>query len=301
MEIKNLESFIQAAELGSFTKAAEKLGYTHSSISLRIKQLEEELGTQLFERINHTVKLTSSGYEMLELAHRIIRTAQEMKKKAAQPELLKGHIRIAAAESISLSLFQRGFDQFRRDFPHISFTVTTASTEEMFRMLNQNEADLVYTLDRHIYDQAYVIAAEEPVACHFTAAAGHPFSLRQDLTLEELILEPFILTEKGMSYRKLLDEFLASRSLSLEPFLELGHTGMICRLLEKGLGISYLPDYATEQSVREGRLVRLRIPDVSIHVWKQLLYHRNKWISRELKAVINYFKSQSSPAALSFL
>lgn len=58
MEIRNLESFIQVAELGSFTKAAESLGYTQSSVSTQIRQLENELGIPLFERINHSVKLT---------------------------------------------------------------------------------------------------------------------------------------------------------------------------------------------------------------------------------------------------
>ena len=94
-----------------------------------------------------------------------------------------------------------------------------------------------------------------------------------------------------MSYRRLLDQHLASLSVTLEPFLELGHTGLICRLLEKGLGISYLPDYVTEQGVREGKLIRLHVPEIRIDIWKQLLYHRNKWISQELKAVIDYFQA----------
>ena len=289
MEIRNLESFIQAAELGSFTRAAEKLGYTQSSISLRIRQLEEELGTQLFERINHTVKLTSSGIEMLALAQQIVRTAEEMKKQAEQPRIPSGHIRIAMAESLSHTLFQEDFTRFHSRFPHISFNVTAASTEEMFRMLNQNEADLVFTLDQHIYDRNYIIAAEEPVACHFAASATHPLS-RRSLSLEDLTRESFILTEKGMSYRRLLDQQLASRSITLEPFLELGHTGLICRLLEKGLGISYLPDYVTEQGVHSGKLIRLHVPEIRMEIWKQLLYHRNKWISPELKTVISYFQ-----------
>ena len=65
MELKNLETFIQVAELSSFTKAADKLGYSQSTISFQIKQLETSLDTQLFERINHTVTLTQRGKEVL--------------------------------------------------------------------------------------------------------------------------------------------------------------------------------------------------------------------------------------------
>ena len=61
MDTKNLDTFIQVAELGSFTKAAEKLGCSQSTVSFQIKQLENSLDIRLFERINHTVKITEQG------------------------------------------------------------------------------------------------------------------------------------------------------------------------------------------------------------------------------------------------
>ena len=73
MDIKNLITFIQVAELSNFTKAAQTLGYSQSTISFQIKQLEQELDCQLFERINHTVALTERGRELLEYAHKITR------------------------------------------------------------------------------------------------------------------------------------------------------------------------------------------------------------------------------------
>ena len=170
----------------------------------------------------------------------------------------------------------------------------------MFRMLNQNEADLVYTLDQHIYDRNYIIAAEEPVACHFAASASHPLSSSGSLTLDDLTWESFILTEKGMSYPA------PSGSVSGQPFhysgafSELGHTGLICRLLEKGLGVSYLPDYVTEQGVREGKLIRLHVPEVRIDIWKQLLYHRNKWISPGAESSHRLFSGATADQRLSF-
>lgn len=84
MEIRNLESFIQVAELGSFTKAAESLGYTQSSVSTQIRQLEKELGIPLFERINHRVRLTEKGKEILNLTHELFRTAEAIKKNSGQ-------------------------------------------------------------------------------------------------------------------------------------------------------------------------------------------------------------------------
>ena len=71
MELRNLITFTHVAELGSFTKAAEQLGYSQSTISFQIKQLEEELGCLLFERINHTISLTVRGRELVSYAHQV--------------------------------------------------------------------------------------------------------------------------------------------------------------------------------------------------------------------------------------
>ena len=84
MEIRNLESFIQVAALGSFTRAAESMGYTQSSVSTQIQNLESELGIPLFERINHSVKLTEKGKEILSLAHQLFRTVDAIKKNGGQ-------------------------------------------------------------------------------------------------------------------------------------------------------------------------------------------------------------------------
>ncbi len=290
MELKNLESFIQVAELGSFTKAAKRLGYTQSTVSFQIRQLEEELGVLLFERIHHTVKLTAKGRSVQRLAHEMLQAAEDMKRTAGESRSLKGTIRAAMAASLCTQLFCHDFTSFRQRYPDISLTVTTGTTEEMFRMLNQNEVDLVYTLDNHIYDRNYVTASEEEVSVHFVASAESPLAVRKQVSAEELISCPAILTEKNVSYRKLLDEYLASHSLELLPYLEIGDTSLICSMVEAGMGISFLPDFVTEASVRAGRMIRFSVPEISVCIWKQMLYHREKWVSPEMQAVMEYLQ-----------
>lgn len=80
MDIKNLNTFILVAEMNSFSKAAVKLGYSQSTVSFQIKQLEQEFNSQLFERINHTVALTEKGREVLEYAHQISKLTKELKE-----------------------------------------------------------------------------------------------------------------------------------------------------------------------------------------------------------------------------
>ena len=98
MDIKNLTTFVHVAELGSFSRAGERLGYSQPTISVQIRQLEQELGCQLFERINHTVALTERGRELLDYAHRITRLVDEMIDDAQELTEIHGNIRLAMAE-----------------------------------------------------------------------------------------------------------------------------------------------------------------------------------------------------------
>ena len=291
MDMKNINTFIYTAELGSFTKAAELLGYSQSTVSFQIRQLEEELGTVLFERINRTVALTDRGKEILRYAHRMKQLAGEMQEMVQPKQEVRGHLRIAMSDSLCEEIAEKLFILLQQKYPEVTMKIVIAGTDEMFRLLNQNQVDFVYTLDRHIYHSDYVIVTESREAVHFVTGYQNRLSRKKQILLEDLICQPFILTEKEMSYRKLLSEYLASRSLEIQPVFEVGNTELICRMLEKNTSVvSLLPDYVTEKAVREKRLVRLDVKDFQLEIWKQLLYHRDKWISPQMQAFMNVIK-----------
>lgn len=287
MDMKNLRTFIQVAEQGSFTRAAQLLGFSQPAVTAQIKQLEAELEVQLFERIRHTVMLTQQGREVLGYAYQMTQLTQELHCGLHTPGEVAGHIHLVMADSL-VGLVGRSFQQFWRDWPGIRLKITTAGTQEMFRLLNHNEADLVMTLDGRVYDAEYVIIREEKVAAHFVAPADSPLAGRGPVPVREVAGQPFLLTEKGMSYRRLLDERLAARSLELVPVLETGDVELICRLVEQGAGWSFLPDYVTQESVDAGRMARVAVEGGEIDVWKQLFCHRDKWLSPQLRAVMEY-------------
>ncbi len=288
MDIRSLETFIQVAELNSFTRAGEKLGYSQPTVSFQIRNLEEELGAKLFERIGHTVRLTDAGENALIYAQNICRMCHEMARGDSAAEQVGGVIRIAMADSLCRPLIVPAFSEFRKSYPNVSLHVTTAGTDEMFRLLDHNEVDIVCTLDSHIYNTNYIIANEEKLGVHFVAAAGSEVSKQGRLSLEQLLSQPFLLTEKGMSYRYLLDRHLAKHSVEINTILEIGSTDLLCELVESGVGISLLPDYVSEDAVKRGTVVRLDVKDFEVEIWKQLLYHRGKWMSPQMQAVIDH-------------
>jgi len=293
LDLRNLLTFIQVAELNSFTRAAEKLGYSQPTVSFQIKQLEQELGMQLFERIGHTVCLTDDGRRALSHAQEIFQISQRMALGDIDHDEPRGLIRIAMADSLCAPLIVRRFSQLRKKFPHISLKITTAGTDEMFRLLDHNEVDMVCTLDNHIYNSTYIISNEEKVDIHFVCSAQNPLAKRETVCIDDLLNESLLLTEKGMSYRRFLDEQLARLSREIHPALEIGNADQICRLVEENAGISLLPDYVTASSVKNGSIVRLTVQNFDAELWKQILYHRDKWMSLQLKTVLDYLSSVS--------
>ncbi len=296
MELRNLITFIHVVELGSFTKAAEQLGYSQSTISFQIKQLEEELGCLLFERINHTVTLTERGRELVSYAHRIRALTDEFKENLEEEKSCGGNIHIVTPDSVCDDMISRTYIDFHNKYPDIFIKFTTADTDVMFDMLDHNEADIIITLDSHSYHKDYIIAKEEPLSMHFVANASSKFAGAKNLSINDIINEPFILTEYGQGYRKVFDKELAKRSLELTPILEIGRTDMITSLIAQGDMLSFLPDFVTKEMTESGKLCYLDVCDMKVEIWKQLIYHKNKWMSKSLKTFIEYIEESEFSA-----
>lgn len=288
MEIRNLISFVTVAELNSFTKAAQALDYSQSTISFQIKQLEKEMDCLLFERINHTLLLTDKGRELLAYAQSIRQLTDEFKQNLSNDSNLEGYIHVLAPDSLCEAMILENYCDFSQRYPGIRLKFSTADTEDMFRILDRNEADLMLTLDSHVYQKDYIIAKESRMPTHFVVGAHSPLAKAGPLAFGQILDSPFILTERAMGYRRALDKQLSKRSLDLQPVLEISRTDIITELLETSQAISFLPDFVTRKKVEEGTLALLDITDMDMDIWQQLIYHRNKWISRPLKAFIQY-------------
>ena len=107
MDIKNLVTFIHVAELRSFTKAGDKLGYSQSTVSFQIRQLENELGVPLFERINRTVTMTEHGIRLLRSAYKINELLESFQEETKAETKVHGRVRLAITDSLSSEVTSR--------------------------------------------------------------------------------------------------------------------------------------------------------------------------------------------------
>lgn len=288
MEIRCLNTFIQVAERGSFTKAAEALSYTQSTVSSQIKQLETELNTQLFERINHTITLTDPGRALLNRAHKILNLVDEVRTASADAGISHEPVRFAMAPSVCSVMMGKTYLTFHQMFPNVPVKILEADTERLIEMLNQNDADLVFLVDRREFSHDYVVVSEKKEAVHFVVRYDSELCGKKNLRMEDILKYPLFLSEKGLSYRRLFDEKLAEHNLTVTPAVEMGNTQLLLELVELGGGVSLLPEYVTRDSYNEGKVRYLDIAGFEIEIWRQLIYHKNKWVSPAMRKVIQY-------------
>ena len=284
-----LKTFIAVCEYSGFSAAAKELGYTQSTVSSQIKQLEKELDVRLFDRYYHKINLTEKGVLVLQQARNILKAQAKMLDSLNSAESIEGEIRLSMSSSVCSRYFKNDFLRFHHQYPEIKVEITENGTEQMFDKLRKNETDLVFTLDRHIYDSDFIICAEQEEQVHFIAAADNPVA-GCSWKLSEISQNEFVLTEQAMSYRKILNETLASQSLEIRPVLEIGNPLQICELVKNSSLLSFLPDFISEKYVKDGQIKRLDVAGCPVTVWTQLLLHKNKWRSPAINVFIEFYK-----------
>lgn len=285
MELRVLTTFLKVAQLQSFSKAAESLGYSQSAITVQVQQLENELGVRLFDRIGKNVTITHYGQEFIPYARDVITAATKAVSFAVEDRDLTGTLRIGTIESILMASFREVLPEFHRRCPHVKTELFVAGTQELAEMLAHNELDLVYTLDNMEFDPQRIKLFEAPEDIVIIAGKQHPLAGAEDLHLCDLVNEQFVLMPKTNSYRRLFDAELALQKLEVHPFLELDSTGMTMQLLEEQPYLSVLPRYIARHRAEEGKVVILPVADCHMQQWSQLVHHRDKVITPQIRVM----------------
>ena len=286
MEIRQLITFVTAARQESFSKAAELLGYSQSAVTVQIRLLEEELNTRLFDRLGRKISLTVQGRRFLEQSQVILRDINQAKEIAGEETELKAPLHIGTLESLCFTKLPAVLRYFRERHPLVSIKITTAAPGQLYEMLEQNQLDLIYLLDRARFNKNWLKAMdrEEPIV--FVTSPSYWSGRPERVHVRDIAGEPFFLTEKNENYRRELDAFLETQDLELVPAVEVSNTDFIIKLLKENGGISYLPRFAAEESIRRGELMVLEVRDLKTIMYQQIFLHKSKWRTREMDEFI---------------
>jgi DNA-binding transcriptional LysR family regulator len=207
------------ARYGSIRKAAAALHIVSSALNRRILDLEEELGSQLFERLPRGVRPTAAGEIYLAYVRRSIR---ELEHVGAQIEglrrLLTGRVRLAVAESVTGHMLPTAIARFQAQHPNVTFHVWIDGPKGLTDALATDAADLILTHDPLERPQVSVIASAHQPFCALVAP-DHPLAERTSLRLRDCVAYPIAMPDTTLAARALIDRALIRASFKLEPAL----------------------------------------------------------------------------------
>lgn len=286
MELREINTFLHVANLKSFSRAAEQLGYTQAAVTIQVRNLEKEMNVHLFDRIGKQTMLTHQGEIFYEYANNILNNVARARQAVFSEDRVDGHLTIGVIESVCSSVFPRLISEYHSRYPDVTISVVTDTPEVLLSMMDKNAIDIVFFVDKPMYSPKWIKVMEEPEEVVFVASSKHPFAGKKDLQLEDVIEQPFISTETDASYRFLLGQHLASIGKEIRPYLEIGNTNFIVEQLRENMGVSFLPEYVVRKDVQEGNLAILDVPGFSMQVWRQIIYHKDKWVTKEMKTFL---------------
>ncbi len=204
---------------GSIRKAAESLHMSSSALNRRILDLEDEIGTALFERLPRGVRLTSAGELYINYARRVLAETELVGSQIERLRgLVRGRVKIAATESVAGHLLPEAVSRFQDDHPGVYFEITIVPAGLLLEKLKSDAVDLILTHEQINRNEGTVLASIAQRYCAMVSQS-HPLADRSSLRLQDCLAYPLALADETMAGRELLNQVLHKASFQLEPML----------------------------------------------------------------------------------
>ncbi len=296
MDLLQLEHFLAVVEERTFTRAAERVSRTQPAVSQNVKKLEDELGTPLFARDTHGVSLTEAGKVLVEHAHRIVRARDDaMRELAALKNLTTGTLNIAAHESAAVYLLSHPLRQYLHCFPQIKVGIYRSPLTDIPRQVMDREVHIGFVKDEPVYgDLQWVdVHTDEMV---LVAAPGHPFSRRADVHIRDLGQERFVLHHLCSTTEQKVLRLFEEHNTPCRIAAELWSFEHIKSFVQAGVGLAIVPQITIQQELRNGTLVRIRVPELNMPRRTLMIYREQESLSdsaRELIKIVRGFNWES--------
>ncbi|MCG7334592.1 LysR family transcriptional regulator [Sporosarcina sp. ACRSM] len=231
------EAFIKIIETGSFTKAAEELGFTQSAISQMVHSLEKELSTTLILRSRKGVTLTPDGEEFLPYIRNIRNSHRELIEKHNEMQgLQRGLIRIGTFSSVSCNWLPGLMKDFKEQYPNVEFELHQGEYTTISNWIKEGRVDFGFVNPTAVSNLNTILLQEDEMLA--VLPTDHPLATHHTVSLEDLTNDPYILLDEG----ELNEPLSIFQQNNLEPNIQyrVHDDYSIMAMIEQGLGISIL-------------------------------------------------------------
>jgi DNA-binding transcriptional LysR family regulator len=293
IDLHQLRIFVAVARLGNFTRAAERLNLSQPSLSLHIRQLEQDLGVRLLDRSTRSVALTRAGEDFLPTAERLLDDFQSAVASVADlAARRRGRVAVAVLPSVAAELLPRAIALLRARHPDVGVALRDDVAEHIPARVRNGEVDFgLGAIDTMDADLAGVpLLTDELIA---VVPRAHPLTRLAKVTWRALAGYPFVAMSRDSSVRRLTDMAFARSGLPLEPAFEAKYMSTAIGIVANGLGVGALPSSAISMVEQAG----LSHAEIQVPVMKRrigIMTKRGRSLSPAAQALVAALKSAAA-------
>jgi DNA-binding transcriptional LysR family regulator len=287
MEVRDLQVFISVAKHLNYTRAGEEVHLSQPSVSVRIKQLESQLGVKLFEQLGKKVALTEAGQLLVPYANRVIRAVEDARHAIEELQGLdRGSLRIGASTTPGMYVIPETIARFKELHPRIDVHLGIRDTREIEDGVIRNEFDFGFVGGHLVGDEVDVLPwlTDELV---LIVPPRHRLASKKIVKRDDLVKERFIGRESGSATRATVADRLKEWEIQLETVMEMENPESVKKAVQSSLGIAFISKFAVETELKAKALAAIRIiPKLAISRELKIVYRKDKHLSRAARAFI---------------
>ena len=290
MNTKSLVTFKTILEVGSFQKAADKLGYTQSTVTFQIKQLEEELALKLFEKIGRRMELTQAGKDIMPYIDMILQGAEQISNYGKSLSEISGSLKLAIPDSILIYNMQPFMQAFTHEAPNVQLIVNSIQSGEINPSIADGTADIGINCEKDSYPDSVV---HKKLGKYKAVLVASPFAnnnLLDFITPHQRKPISLICNEPDGYYQLDMDKYLSEKDILLNPPMKVQSIEAVKRCVMNNLGIAVVPTYSIGEELKNGSLMPIRTELDEKEYNSFYIYHKNKWISPQMELALDLLK-----------
>ena len=285
MDFDHLVTFLEIAKQGSFSRAGQKLYRSQPAVSAQIRQLEQEYGQKLFDRVGKSVRLTLAGETLIEYAGKLLTLRNEsLRAVADQASTPRGTLAIGANEATCLYVLPDIFAEYSRKFPAVQISIYRNFSHKVLEKVEDGTVDVgIVTLPAKSPSlKVHTIFRDRLM---LMASPSSPLAAMKSVKTSDIADQPQIFPKMGFTRQVLDKQFRPYRS-RLRITMELASVGMIKRFVAAGLGVSIISESFARDEARSGQVKLIPISDME--VWRELgiVYRRDRTLPRSAAAFV---------------
>ncbi len=279
MDLDQLHTFLEIVRLKSFSKAAQTCYRTQPAISAQVRQLEQELGAQLFDRFGSRIALTTAGRIFAEYASQILDLRRQAQDSINELERTpRGELVIAANEATWIYILPEVFSDYRKQFPEVQLLVERSYGSKILEAISENVADFGIA-QLPVQDRKLQVAKIHSDEIKLIVPWKHELAAAQSVTAQEVGRFPLILPKYGTT-RARLNEWLEPVEDDVRIAMELDSTEMLKRFVVAGMGLGFVAETHCREEIRAGRLRTISLAPEPMVRSLALVYRKDKALSK---------------------